>query len=84
MAKYTGEFEYKGTLKRVKTDKVLKTAYYTYELNGRTYHIKSIPWMNRYGHWEARCGDYYTSSNQLWRTVANIDRSEKNRNEKNA
>ena len=76
MSKYTGEFNYKGELKRISTDKVLKTARYEYELNGRVYHIKSIPWMNRYGHWEARSGDLYTSANHLWRVVANIDRNQ--------
>ena len=73
MAKYTGDYNYKGELKRIRSGR------YEYYLNGRTYHIKSIPWMNRYGHWEARSGEgFCMSSNYLWLTVANIDRSVKN------
>ena len=79
MSKYTGDFNYKGELKRISTDKDLRMSKYEYVLNGRKYHIVSKPWMNIYGHWEARSGGgFWTSANNLWRVVANIDRSEQN------
>jgi hypothetical protein len=75
MSKYTGDFEYNGKLTRMKSDKVLNAAHYKYELNGRVWDIMSFPWRNRYGHWEARCGNIRVDdANNLWIVIANIDR----------
>ena len=68
MKKYIRDYEYKGELKR------LSGGRYSYELNGKTYWIKSVPWI-LYGCWEAKSGGGFSdSANTLTRVVMNIDR----------